>query len=863
MAKKAAQASPNQLLRSARLERGWTQKDVADRIGAPLDLNVTRWERGTSRPSAYYVQKLCELFGKSVSELGLLPSQPSSQETSTDTNASQHLVPDSSPLSAPADPKHFWNVPFNRNPFFTGRVEVLQSLHEQLTRNRSVALTQSHALTGLGGIGKTQTAVEYAYRYRDEYRALFWVRAASRETLAADFASLASLLSLPGQASEDQMLIVAAVKRWMSQNTGWLLILDNVDTLSLVADFLPTGDQGHVLLTTRSQATGKIAESLTIEKMDTSESMLLLLRRARILAHDAPLDNVTRTMRIQAQAIVKELDGLPLALEQAGAYIEETSCSLADYIALYKRHRVALLNRSSFTPTDYPFTVANTWALSFQKVEQANPAAAELLRLCAFLHPDAIPEEIITEGASVCGPILGPVAADAFLLNEAIQEVRRFSLMKRDSAAKLLNIHRLVQVVLKDGMNEEEQRQWAERTVRMVNAAFPETSFDNWSRCERCLPHILHCVALIDQYSFTFSEADRLLHHAGDYLCERGRYEQAEPLLRRALALREQLSGPTHPVTAHYLNDLATLYLYDGKYEQAEPLYLRALAIHEQQANPNPPDIAGGYNDLAVLYEYQGKYTQAETLHLRALAMREQELGADHLDVAESLNNLAMIYDFQGKYALSEPLHRRALLIRERELGPNHPRVANGLNNLAWLATTQGQYEQAEPLYQRALAIREQGLGATHPRTAASLDNLAGLYTAQGKYEQAEPLHQRAWTILEQVLGPDHPTTAISLRNLAHVYHLQGDYEQAESLYLRALAVQEQKLGSAHPRLAQTLHYLAQLYEAQARYEQAKQYYQQAITILENTPGPEHPDTLKVREDYGNMLRTMQKIGSL
>src|SRR6185312_3606973 len=286
MVKKAAQATPNALLRLARLERGWTQKDVADRIGAPLNVNVNRWERGTAIPSAYYVQRLCELFGKSASELGFLPLL-TQEEGISGTPAPEHI-------SASPDTQYLWNIPFRRNSFFTGRTQLLSTLHGQLGQH------QSAALSGLGGIGKTQIAVEYAYRYRDEYRAVFWVRTASRETLVADFVALAHLLELPGQDGQDEMLVMNAVRRWMDMNEGWLLILDNADDLDLLTDFLPVGRTGHLLLTTRDQATGRIAANISVEKMDVGESIVLLLRRAQLLDVGEPLDSASRAMRTQA-----------------------------------------------------------------------------------------------------------------------------------------------------------------------------------------------------------------------------------------------------------------------------------------------------------------------------------------------------------------------------------------------------------------------------------------------------------------------------------------------------------------------------------------------------------------------------------
>ena len=501
--------------------------------------------------------------------------------------------------------------------------------------------------------------------------------------------------------------MVAAVKRWLASNKGgWLLILDNADDLELAADFMPLASSGHILLTTRAQSTGAIANSLEVEKMEQAEGALLLLRRAKKLAADAPLQQATAPDRSQAEAIVEELDGLPLALDQAGAYIEETNCGLSGYLNLYRTRRTDLLQRRSKLRSEHPEPVGTTWSLSFQKVEQANPAAADLLRLCAFLDSEAIPEDIITEGAAEVGPLLQPVAADAFQLNEAIEVLRTYSLIKRNAETRTLNMHRLVQVVLKDGMDKKTQPRWAQRTVKAVNAAFPRVEYSTWPRCQACLPHALACAALIELHKFTFPEAARLLGKVGWYLREHALYAQAEALLRQALSICEHAPDPEDTDIGSILNSLVLLYRAQGKYAQALPYGQRALVFYEKTLGPDHSYTATTLNNLAQLYRFRGKYTEAEPLYQRALAIKEQALELDHPSTATTLDNLAQLYHDQGKYTEAEPLYQRALAIVEKVLDPDHPDTAATLENYAGLLRQVQRTEEAARLEQRARAIR-------------------------------------------------------------------------------------------------------------------------------------------------------------
>src|SRR5947209_11725661 len=659
----------NVQLRRQREERHWTQTEMARMLGTTY-LSVCRWENGTTSPSLYYRKRLCELFGLPAEKLGLAPP-------------SEETTPPSAASTASSPPPTLWHVPYRRNPFFTGREHILLGLHTLLRAGKRASLVQAQAISGLGGIGKTQTAIEYAYRFREHYQAIFWCRAETRNLLLTDLVALAQILALREKDEQEQERVLQAVRRWLQDSTGWLLILDNVEDLSLVEDVLPAEYSGHVLLTTRAQSTGTFAQRIDLEQMEQEEGALFLLRRAKLIRTDAPLEAVT--MAEQAREIARLLDGLPLAIDQVGAYIEETGCSLADYLERYRARRAVLLNQRGRTSTDHPESVGATVSLALGKVERANPAAAELLRFCAFLDPDAIPEEILTDGAADLGSVLAPVAGDPVALDAALADLRRYSLLRRNPESKTLTIHRLVQAVLKDQLDEQGQRQWAERSVRAVCRTFPVGEFANWQQCQRLLPHALSCMTLLKHWNMSFVETAQLLERAGNYLMQRDQYQEAEPLLKQAAALHEQILGLEHPEVATSLNELATLYWNMNKFEQAEPLFRQALDIREKTLGSEHPEVPNSLNNLALVYQFQGCYSLAEPLFTRSLAIWERISGANLSDLATGFYNLGTLYIDQGKYDQAEVPLRRALTLWEQTSVPDHPDLTYALHLLAVL----------------------------------------------------------------------------------------------------------------------------------------------------------------------------------
>jgi tetratricopeptide (TPR) repeat protein len=479
-----------------------------------------------------------------------------------------------------------------------------------------------------------------------------------------------------------------------------------------------------------------------MNKMAPDEGALFLLRRSKAIANNQFLNAVRENDRAVAQEICRKMDCLPLALDQAGAFIEEAPCTPTEYLALYSSHGEALRARRGKLAGDHP-SVSVTFSMAFTRLLDTNTAAAELVRACAFLAPDAIPEEVFTAAGREWGEPLAEIVTKPLGWIETIEEAGRFALIRRDAELKNLQIHRVVREVIKDGMSEQARRSLAERAVHALNRVFPKAEFENWPQCQRLISHSRMAASLIEEFNIYSAGAARLLNDSVFYLVERGEYAEAEPVYRRVIAMRETLLGPEHPDTVQTLNALAVVYHHQGRYSEAEPLYHRVLTTREKVLGPEHPDTAQTLNNLAGLYHQQGLYAEAEPLYYRCLALRERALGSEHPDTAQSAHNLALLRQNQGRHTEAEQLYRRALSIFQGAHGLDHPDVATALNNLGELYRIQGLYNDAELLLHRALAVREKVLGPEHPDTVSSIRNYAELLRKLGKDGEAEKLEAR------------------------------------------------------------------------------------------------------------------------
>ncbi len=657
-----------------------------------------------------------------------------------------------SPAPTPQWPR-IWNIPLNRNPNFTGRDKLLNDLHSELHSDRAAALTQTQAIHGLGGIGKTQIAAEYAYRHASEYDIVWWVHAEQATALAEELAGLARMLDLPQKDARDQSVVIQAVHGALRQREKWLVVFDNATGPTELHDFLPQGP-GHVIITSRHYAWRGVACPLWVEAMEPVEAIDFLLKRTGQTDRDA------------AGKLAEALGDLPLALEQAGAYIEERRMPMADYLTLFAARRKELLELNR--PLDYPATVATTWVLSFEQVEKESAAASALMNLCAFFAPDDIPLELIRNGNKHLPAALGQAVADELELSKANAALLRFSLISRID--ETISVHRLVQAVTRDRLDEPERKQHAQVAAQIVNDAFPggdiTTNPACWSRCARLLPHALAVAEHATELGVAAKPTARILNQSGLYLKTRARFTDAKACFERALKIDEATYGPDHPEVAKAANNLGSVLQDMGDLAGAKACYERALKIDEASYGPDHPEVAKAVNNLGSVLQDMGDLPGAKACYERALKIDEASYGPDHPEVATDVNNLGSVLRATGDLPGAKACFDRALKINEASYGPDHPSVASYVNNLGSVLQDLGDLPGAKACFDRALKIDEASYGPDHPTVAIRVNNLGGVLQDLGDLPGAKACYERALLILRKYFGDDHPNVETVRGNL-------------------------------------------------------------------------------------------------
>ncbi|KAL8364903.1 hypothetical protein RB595_003946 [Gaeumannomyces hyphopodioides] len=775
-------------------------------------------------------------------------------------------------------PQPFTTIPFSRDPDFVNRGDILDQL-----RQRCSEPAGRMALVGLGGIGKSQLAIEFAYRTAEETpnKWIFWIHAGTQARVEEGFQAIADVVKLPGR-NQPKADVLQLVYGWLSneQNGRWTIILDSADDGGVfyatndgrkgkpLANYLPQSRNGSIVVTTRNRdlacrLTGSYKNIINIEPMVLADALLLLKKKL------GPLPDTDI-----AKALVQALDLVPLAISQAAAYIQARSplSSVGEYLAEFhkgERKRTRLLGYDAGDlrrDGGASNAILTTWQISFEHIRSKRSSAADLLALISFFDRQGIAlsllkpintESIQQNSGSESGSS-SDEADDGFKDDVAI--LRDFCLVSTSENASALEMHGLVQLSMRqwleaDGLQDKFRRQFVERMA----AAFPTGDYSNWATCQQLFAHVEAAIDCRPTKEGTQELWAGLMYRGGWYALEQGRYRAAERMAGKAKRSREKQLGESDEKTLASTALYAETFRHQGRWEEAEKLQVEVMETRKTKLGVDHPDTLTSMANLASTYGNQGRWQEAEKLEVEVMETSKTKLGVDHPNTLTSMNNLALTYGNQGRWEEAEKLQVEVMETSKIKLGVDHPDTLASMANLATTYGNQGRWQKAEKLEVEVMETRKTKLGVNHPSTLRSMNNLALTFWNQGRWEEAEKLFVEVTETSKTKLGVDHPDTLTSMANLATTYGNQGRWQEAEKLKVEVMETSKTKLGVNHPSTLRSMNNLALTYGNQGRWEEAEKLQVEVMETSKTKLGVDHPDTLtsinNLALTYGNQGR--------
>ena len=756
--------------------------------------------------------------------------------------------PTGPPAGTPARPARYprnsppvWRLPA-RNAVFTGRDEVLEQLHDRLNSS-SVAVVAPMALHGLGGVGKSQIALEYAHRYMADYDVVWWINAEQDELINPVLAPMAQPLGLRSRDSiPETAQAVREALRVGRPYERWLLVFDNADSPGVIKDFFPGGSFGHVIVTTRNSAWSTVAEPLEIDVFSRNESLDLLRRRVPGLSVE------------DATEVAELLGDLPLAIEQASAWLAETGMSTKEYVNQLKSHLVAQLDQSQ--PSDYPTTVAATFRLSFGRLRQRSPGAARLLELCAYFSPDPISLSLIYSDEMIDSLLSrDPRLQERSVLAVLIRDLTRFSLAKIDRGSNTLEVHRLVQAVVRAQMPGQQYREdTAHEVHRVLVGARPRQGGtddpENWPRYDLIWPHLSGSEAA----TCDFEDTRKLLIDRVRYLWKRGEYEEALESGRDFQAQWERKIGIDHRQTLHLRFQIANVLRSAGRPQEAYELDKDIFEKQENSLGSSHPHTLQTAGSIAADLRALGRFGEALAMDQVTYDQLRYTVGPDEPTTLSAANNLAVDLRLVGNFTRAREIDAETAADRRRVLGEDHPYTLHSEAMLGRDMRELGEYAESIDRLSVTLERYRAKLGDEFVDTLRTAKSLAVSLRKTGRLDEGLQLTRETYDRYKSTVGENHPDALACRLNLACDQSAIEDKAAANETAHEVLRMYEASLGAAHPFTLAARNNIATYLRGTRQLRPALELADRTLAGLRTALGDDHPFTLSCAINRANCL---------
>lgn len=710
------------------------------------------------------------------------------------------------------------NLP-EQNKYFSGRVDVLEYIDSLFNKEKKDTISICQTISGLGGIGKTQLSIQYAYNYHYKYKTCIWFVDAESSSSYNSFSVFVQQFNLFLPKNYNTKDLQRAIKAWLSENRGWLVILDNLENVDTILPYLPDKINGQILITTRNTRLD-YGTPFLLNVFDLNEALIFMKKRLSNTNECKMEYYKYKDFSEKSTVLIKRLGYLPLALEQAAAYIKEVRCSISDYLELLNQSSVDAFSDKYASPEYYTSIVTSTWNISFAALEDSSQ---QLLNLCAYMGADNIPVNFFAEMRDLLPDPLKNALSKQLTLNRVVTGLRTYSLAS--GTVEYINIHRLVQEVIRKHLEIEEGNnsgvnRWLQLDFNMLESYLP-TSCEEAYGVSQFMPIAIHAESIADHYS----------------------------ILVKTKSLKLKI--------ANLYDKIGDCYDDCGIFDNAFRNYSSSLHIKELYLGKKHSETAIQYDNIGLLYTRTGDYLEAVKWHKKAIHILESSLGKKSLDTATAYNNLGLALVKNGDYDKGISWYQKCIDIELKILGDDHIELAADYNNMGEAYHQKHDEESALKYLKLALEIKEKQIGCMNSNIAITYNNLGSVYWRLKQYDNAIKYTQKSLNIYKRIYGEKHPNFALEMANLASILADMGDLEKARHDYMIAIEVGISSLGLSHPETAKTIDGMGTTYLSDGQIKFALPYFLLAYKLLTGSLNQKHSDVMLV---YNHLQIVHQKM---